>query len=608
MMKSNLGAGGWTRSVLCAGCALAGIVGAFPACSVNVDDGDAEQKAELQGSCDSIPNATAQKLESRLLQRVCSPDEGEKSAATVWLVLDETRFGKLPVDAVSEDLWKAVVPEFRRVRAQFLALAARSYPDVSIEDRGGSDPFVTVVATREDMVRLAAEPLVGQLSTSIEDSERDLVPASSQFPTTENFAILNFFGVVGTGVTVSCIEGGGYWTSVANLDGVPSGSCVDTYGTSFACSDPSLSPTNTHVAQVASVIRTSAGGVAEAAPGATLVNGASQNGIEAAVDWSLAQNARVINRSAASGGTTQSAYERYMDYVAMWKSHAPVIVASAGNSGVGSTIGHRLHNGLVVGGTDDATPRTSVGIWSGSQSVNVNGANGWELPHIVAQAQNVDIANTAPGSTGLSTGTSFSAPQVSGAAARAIGSNSTLVDWNVAVMAGIMATGFNVDGPELDLADGVDDRDGAGLLDASAAITTLQSSSKRDGGNTPAQYGHDYDILTSSTLPAGTWHPETYYATVPAGKTLKIASVMFASSFCWNTSSGSTCPASPLPLHWLYITAPGFSKLVSNSSQGYQFATIVNSTGSTQTYTFRVYMADWAGAYATKRGIAWYVR
>lgn len=573
--------------------------------------GDDTSSAPLRklSSCEDPPL----KIEDRLLGRLCQPNHTEeRTAATIWLVVEEAAFKNVRTeDPVA--LWESISPEFRRIRQQFVDRLAADYPDVHVvPDHGIDDPFVTVIAPGSDLLRLATEPGVANVTTSIDESEAELEPAASHFNATENFGWLNLFGIEGNGVTVSVIEGEGYWDSVANLSGYPTGSCIDIYNTHFACSDPTLAPIGAHPRAAASIIRNSVPSVAEAAPEVTLIKGASEHGLVAATNWSLTQGARVFNRSTADPGhTAQKPHELYTDYIAMWHPYAPVIAASAGNKGVGNRVGHRLHNGLIVGGSDDSPIQDTVAIWNdnpidGSQSVNTNGTKGWELPHLVAQAKKVDWAGAAPGTIGASSGTSWSAPQVAGAAARILGHNPTLNGWNVAVMAGLMASAYNIDGPELDLADNVDDRDGAGLLDALAAVQTLAANAKRDGGNAPAQYGHDYEFVTPSSFPVGTWHPEIYYAYVPAGKTLKIASVMFAPALC--SDNTGPCPASPIPLHWLHVTAPGFTKVVGNTSQGYQFAAIKNTTGTDQTYTIRLIMTNWAGAHLSKRGLAWHVR
>ncbi len=585
----------------------------FGACTAGTPDDSPQEVSSAPLSmplgCEDAPL----KIEDRLLSRICQAGRTEdRVAATVWLVVEESAFKNVRTED-SVALWESISPEFRRIRQQFVDRLAADFPGVEVAPAPNvDDPFVTVVAPGSELLRLAGERGVADVTTSIDESEGDLEPAASHFNVTENFAWLNLFGVKGGGVTVAVVEGKGYWDSVANLSGYPSGSCIDIYGTPFACSDPTLTPIAWHPRAAASIIRNSVASVAEAAPEVTLIKGASQHGLVAAANWCLNQGARVFNRSTADlGHTDQKAHERYTDYIAMWHPFAPLIAASAGNEGVSNRVGHRLHNGLVVGGSDDAPTQETVALWNdgptdGSQSVNTNGTKGWELPHLVAQAKKVDWAGAAPGTSTATTGTSWSAPQVAGAAARILGNNPNLNGWNAAVMAGLMATAYNIDGPELDLADNVDDRDGAGLLDALAATLTLAANAKRDGGNTPAQYGHDYEFITSSSFPVGTWHPEIYSAYVPAGSTLKVASVMFAPAVC--SDNTGPCPASPIPLHWLHVSAPGFTKVVGNTSQGYQFAAIKNTTGTAQTYTIRLIMTNWAGAHLSKRGIAWHVR
>ncbi len=231
--------------------------------------------------------------------------------------------------------------------------------------------------------------------------------------------------------------------------------------------------------------------------------------------WCAAQSVANWSYSQASLTDTDDAgYDALFDYQAV-RSPYPFIATVSANVGVSAKSAHRwLYNGLVIGGTDEqsTSARANDVMWT-SDALSICGGElgsgalndatfpttDREVPHIVAPAYNVDAANY----TG-NCGTSFAAPQVAAAGALLDQLAPNIADWPEAKRALILAgANENISGDANPLANPyTDDQDGAGELNAYLSMTIAVPANHHQVGDTPSQYGYDYNALYSSS---GTW-------------------------------------------------------------------------------------------------------
>ena len=243
---------------------------------------------------------------------------------------------------------------------------------------------------------------------------KDDVPMSEAWYGVDNLPIMAALGVDGDGVSVADFLGspGPYDTTYLAM---ASGSCHPPVGSDYQCFCPAAAPSAqpassapvghspcgyAHMQHALSVIKntwsTLSGGAARhSSPLAVNGNVACANStIDQEVYWAVYQNgANIVNRSASNGLSTS----RYFDYW-MTKSPYPTFVASSGNDR--GTVASLLRNGPVVGGADDhgSTSRTGLTMYdfgAGNGSAWQNYSTGWELPHVVAPAVNIDTVRTS---------------------------------------------------------------------------------------------------------------------------------------------------------------------------------------------------------------------
>jgi subtilisin family serine protease len=194
----------------------------------------------------------------------------------------------------------------------------------------------------------------------------------------------------------------------------------------------------------------------------------------AAIVWAVDHGAKIVNLSI--GGAQTSAVERgAIEYAA---ARGVLLVAAAGNTGeVGNQPFYPAallgSNGLAVGGSTASGARASFSTSAPYVSlvapgVRVLGALSATAP--AATFPRASIPGTATGSYGYGTGTSYSAPQVAGAAALVWAANPTLTAADVVQILLRTAAGTGRRTPEL----------GYGVLDVAAAVA------RASGLQTPA--------------------------------------------------------------------------------------------------------------------------
>lgn len=252
-------------------------------------------------------------------------------------------------------------------------------------------------------------------------------------------------GITGTGVRLAQVEvGGRIATANPYLTGV-------TFSPTYTC--PSVDSHSTAVAGIICSTHPTRLGIAY---GSQLWAGGSCNGTDseltnrsrAAADW----GARVINLSWGSNtNLVPGAMDRFYDSMVI--NRLRTIVKSAGNRGAGCGLEGNItspglaYNVITVGAFDDQNSIAwsddvmhSCSSWRDPISIH----NDREKPEVAAPGANINSTTTAfPWTGGVGSGTSFSAPMVTGVAGLLMQRRPTLQAWPEAVKAIIMASAIN---------------------------------------------------------------------------------------------------------------------------------------------------------------------
>lgn len=401
-------------------------------------------------------------------------------------------------------------------------------------------------------------------------------------------------GLTGTGVQIATVEGGTVYFGHSYL---ADGSYCNPV-TAVADTDP-----NRHATGVAGVIASTHStyrGIAYGAP--ALLNGNLANGTDAELmrctEWAVGQGAKVINYS--FGDVTIDPYfapsDRYVDYII--RNRAVTIVKSAGNWSHCTTTQRYVtspgkgYNVLAVGNYDDKnTVANSDDVMSGSSCYgnpySVYGDR--QKPEIAAPGVGIITTDCVNSSTCMkaapgSSGTSFSAPHVTGCAALLMQYNSALRDWPEAIRAILMASAVtNIEGSTR-----LSDQDGAGGIECDSAHDILNAT----GG------GEQHIPVTSANF------PQDFTFSTAAGKTVRAV-------IAWDSTpdapaSSSTAPASDplkadLDLEIIFngaVVAGSYSR--DNSYEIVEF-----TAPYTGTYTARIFATRFEGS-SEYLGFAWW--
>jgi hypothetical protein len=384
-------------------------------------------------------------------------------------------------------------------------------------------------------------------------------------------------GITGAGVPVAQLEiGGRLSASNPYLAGV-------LQDQTFVCDSESA-----HGTMVAGVLRSTHPTIRGIAPAITLWAGGSCSGDPAELHdraaAAAAWGAQVFNLSLSNDtDRTPTGDDRFYDDL-VFNLHR-VVVKSAGNLGLGTgdvTSPGLGYNVLSVGNFDDRnTPDwADDGMNTTSSFLPPLSTHGdRQKPELVAVGTNITSTSlTPPWVDGNSTGSSFAAPMVSGAAALLLQRNPDLGLWPEAVRAILMATAVhNLDGdPRLSA------RDGAGGLVADRADDVAR-------GVTGAWGARAYDCASPSPLDV---------ATLPltAGQRVRAA-------LAWNSDpGGSEWPSQPgADLDLIVIGPKGTSVAVSTSfDNSYEIVDFI--VGSDGTHLLRVSRTR---CDASPQGVAW---
>jgi hypothetical protein len=594
-------------------------------------------------------DALAFKLERHALdpvleEKLASLPDDAMVDVEVWYAVDES---DLP--SREEQLESSLVATESQWELERRTLAGAARMTTSITGEMGTNVVMSSDMVERGVIRAPFLPLrvraseltaLGDLPgvTRVMSVEPTVDLTSADYYRNEEADELVDYEFNGSGSVVALVENRtpDIWEQLTGaVSGISGHDCTDTLGMVRSCHCPGAARSG-HSRGTTGVVRSSAlswGGFA--ADAQTLManlgegegewdsttNTCAGNGFTygqspftSAVNWALNYGATVFNASFGSGldVATQSSKDLYWDYVA---THAPwpFIAASAGNSGMGKYTSNKLRNGIVVGGANDqnVAGRSQVVMYdvSSTEGSHSRNANGWELPHIVAEAVGV---RTAVGGTAGSTGTSFAAPQISAMAASLHEWNPNLVGRPEATAVGIMVgADENVDEAKggvwpRDPGDSFDDYDGAGLVNGRISKLVLATGSKRNGGNSPNGVGHDYGELSATTSPVGTFQ-EVWRARVHPGQTLVATSVMSSTVACSSSGSEFSCTTNKFPLHALKIDDGTTFFGNPNFSQNYQAASLKNTSSSDKIYNISIVITSWNNVSTSRYAVGWVV-
>jgi hypothetical protein len=325
----------------------------------------------------------------------------------------------------------------------------------------GAGEIVGVPSATKMLVRMTAAGL-SRIKFACDAEVHDIdVKASSLADYSD--AIVNnasaWSSFTGSGVSIGVLEDCAPTKSfLYALTGIPSGGIEPN---PFEPNSPCL-----HQTEVVSVIRADPKSVVHGgvAPTATTLVGTQ---LDYSLSWATNKGATIINRSYFTGGGDIAMSQ--LDYAAKLPPY-PLIISGAGNEPDVPVANYHM-NGLIVGGANSNINQpgnrysytSPAGSWKNRPSPHGDR----ELPDMVASYAYFTLVN------GVDTGTSFAAPQVSGAAARLVSSNSVLRSWPEGLRAILQATA------DQDVDDhspaGVDRKGGTGLLNVDRALEAAQT-------------------------------------------------------------------------------------------------------------------------------------
>jgi hypothetical protein len=414
----------------------------------------------------------------------------------------------------------------------------------------------------------------------------------------------------GAGIKIANLEVGGPDSS-QNLPLAAGSGCVPSSGSSYDCACTNGYSLGAHPRVTAGALANTVSSLRRGlAPDAVIYTANTECGEAHALNWAVSKGVTVVSRSyghwdeTGEGLSSQLDVHLKMDHVAVRPPY-PFMAAAAGNNGNSKKPANLLKNGLIVGGSNDngSTIRSNTTLYTGSMGTNPQ--PGWEFPHIVAPAVDIDTAGYAKNVVETTGGTSLSAPQVAGTAASIQSGNADIKSFPMAMMAAILV------GPErnvhgawpLSFHDAIDDQDGTGSLNA--YLSAAAGLNRRTQGASYSTYGYDRFMAPASVFPAWTWLAENYNARASAGAWLRAAAVLSSSPAC--NSSGQNCTGNPHPQFFLGIYDTSGNQLAYSwhGENNWQYVALKNTSGSAKNYKLKVFVSSWQGISLSEFGIAW---
>lgn len=338
-------------------------------------------------------------------------------------------------------------------------------------------PMVILNLTSEQIYAMATDSLVveiGLLHNQAYEEELDIAQDAIQ----AEYVHTNY-GYTGSGVAVGLLE----------LSGVPNKAAIDELSdANIETREGDPITTTGHSDYVASVIVGKTYGIA---PDCTLY-AAKCNSFYADVEWLLDKGVSVINCSFGWGGNySYNEVDRWVDHIDM--NHNVLLVKSAGNRDDNKVTSPGLaYNGITVGAYNDGGTIIHTNDTVYTKTGYNEAASIAEKPDLLAPGVNITVPNL-----GTATGTSLSAPMVTGTVALMIEANPDLCDEPGVLKSILLASAFRkVDADNYGLpttgtikSAALSEQEGAGKLDTKNAIYIVNSNR------------HKYEYLYSYMFP-----------------------------------------------------------------------------------------------------------
>ncbi|MBI9008758.1 MAG: S8/S53 family peptidase [Tenericutes bacterium] len=387
----------------------------------------------------------------------------------------------------------------------------------------------------------------------------------------------NYNGYDGTGVVIGILEYGG-----ACLFG--SGGLVDENHANFVGVDLEIRNEwycNEKVSDHATLVASIAGGNTGIAREAKILSVQTDAlDYSSEFDWMLDRDVNVVNMSISDAGMNgyYTGNAAFLDFIV--RNYWVTIVKSSGNNGGDITSPGTGYNIITVGSISNSSTLSTFSSWEENFTIS--------KPNLVAPGSSISAGTMGPAS-----GTSLSAPHVTGAIALMMDRSSTLKAHPEVVMAIIQATAdsSNLVSTYNDYdSSGLEEKIGAGMLRVDRAVDFV--------------YKRSYPTLTNND----------YYRTYIREKRVYLsngddlqASLVWLKNIYPDGTSGALTPKSSTDLD-LKLFSPSGALVAYSNSNSYNQEFIRYTATSTGYYTLKIYQYGNYATYGTEYiGLAyWY--